>query len=91
MKKRVMKKYIPRNTMYCYKIVGVYEQVGYTVKYCKNFKYLKTVKDFIEIPQKDGSFKRAEVSRPVYICRYTGVTTEEDCCLYDDCKVCEIE
>lgn len=91
MKKRAMKKWIPKNTMYCYKIIRRNSDGSFKIIPCPWFKYLRTVQDSIAQKQTNGDIKLVPTKRRVYICRYTGITTEEDCCLYDDCKVCGVK
>ena len=76
MKKRKMKKYIPKNTDYCGK--------------CKNRVYAGRVKDFIICPKEIGSKEMIEVptSYDVYRCRYIGKTTLEDLEFDDELKIC---
>ena len=85
MKKRVMKKWIPKNTMYCYKIKSRNSDGSFKVEYCKHFGYLRTIRDFITSPE---GVRLMAVDKKVYICKFTGITTEDDFCLYDSCKVC---
>lgn len=76
MKKRAMKKYIPKNTDYC--------------RDCRNLKYLKMTYDKMIITNKDNpkEYIEKDVKVPVYICRYTGSTTDYDSLLFDGCKTC---
>jgi len=84
MNRRQAKKLIPKNTMYCYKIIKL---VGRTLntKHCPHLVYSECIDDMIETC---GELK--PVKRPIYVCRFTGINTEEDACLYDDCKVCGV-
>lgn len=81
MKKRAMKKYIPRNTHYCY---GGFKsnKCGLPVRsgYCKNlvFKGIRT--DFYIWDEKEEN----PLKRPIYKCRYTGTEPMDDC---KDCCV----
>jgi len=79
MKKRSMKKYIPRNTDYCYK------RNGTNVECCKNRMYLgvRTYKGVFE-----GKHWKEEI--PTYKCRYTGILNVDDPCFADMCKCCEV-
>ena len=76
MKKRKMKKYIPKNTDYCGK--------------CKNRVYAGRVKDFIICPKEVGSKEMIEVptSYNIYRCRYVGKITLEDLEFDDGLKIC---
>jgi len=84
MNRRQAKKLIPKKTMYCYKII---ERIGraFRTKHCPHFRYMKDIDTMIDVNGKLSPIKSA-----VYICKFTGVTTEEDACLYDDCKVCGV-
>lgn len=82
MKKRAMKKWIPKNTSYCYETIGFVKQNGtdlplFQVKYCpwyeSKMKYDK---------------KYQEHYRESH-CRYTGIT--DIILLNDSCKVCGIK
>lgn len=85
MKKRAMKKHIPRNTPYCYRIVGIeHAENGMPIlkcKYCKNFYFGFLVNDSMICA--DGS--EIPVKRRQRMCRYTG---EE--LIYDDTKECGV-
>ena len=78
MKKRKMKKYIPRNTDSCGD--------------CKNYIYSHTINDYMVCPKEIGSMEIMEVpiKTRVYKCRYTGRNTLEDVCLDDKCKICGV-
>lgn len=77
MKKRAMKKYIPRETMYC--------------DGCKNYIYFKIVNDYMVYP-KNGNKETIKISCKyiAHKCRYTNVSDERDALLYDQCKVCNV-
>ena len=78
MKKRSMKKYIPRNTDSC--------------RDCKNYIYSHTINDYMICPKEVGSMEIIEipVKTSVYKCRYTRRNTLEDACLNDKCKTCGV-
>jgi hypothetical protein len=90
MKKRVMKKYIPKDTLYCYEVIGIKKDkkgnaVGLKTKPCKN-------KVFLGIRTYKGVYNDEpyEEKIPTYMCRYTGVTNVDDACFYDSCKCCAV-
>lgn len=86
MKKRVMKKWIPKNTDYCYKAIGVRKDgKGIKVVYCRNLIF-KGIKTFTG----EYNGEPYEEHIPVYKCRYTGLRNVDDFCLLDDCKCCNI-
>lgn len=93
MKKRAMKKWIPRNTDYCYAKIK-FNKCGmpYRSEYCKNLIFDHICHDVILVPKEKDSNEMIE--KPctwiVYRCKYTGITTLEDASLYDDCKCCGI-
>lgn len=94
MKKRSMKKYIPKGN-YCYgRIIGrMTDNKGLkTAGNCKNLIRYKLIKDSILAPKELGSDDYIEVPTEywVYKCRYTDITTEADALLYDSCKVCGV-
>lgn len=81
MKKRAMKKYIPRDTEYCYRHIFQYKNgVPVRSNYCKNliFKGFRT--DYFT----SDEMGEIPIKVPVFRCRYTG--TEP----IDDCKDCLI-
>ncbi len=93
MKKRAMKKYIPRDTDYCYSKIK-FNKYGmpYRSNFCKNLVYDHVCHDTITMPKEEDSdeFIQKPHKWIVYRCRYTGRTTLEDACLYDDCKCCSV-
>lgn len=93
MKKRAMKKWIPRGTPYCYKTIKTNEEgMPYRADYCRNLVFDHFEKITVKAPAEGGSkgTKEVVIKNPVYRCRYTGIKTSEDLCLYDDVKVCGI-
>jgi hypothetical protein len=38
----------------------------------------------------DVAGKLSPIKLAVYICKFTGINTDEDACLFDDCKVCGV-
>ena len=92
MKKRAMKKWIPKNTHYCYQFKRVVRDTEgkpwIITSTCRNYVYFKAVDDEVCIPNSNGDMEYHPVKRAVYRCRYTGITTEEDYLLDDQCKVC---
>jgi hypothetical protein len=93
MKKRAMKKWIPRDTDYCYGRIKFNKKgIPYRSNYCRNLIFDHVCKDSIVVPKEAGSIETMEIpcTRKIYRCRYTGRTTLEDACLYDDCKCCGI-
>lgn len=81
MKKRAMKKYIPRNTDYCYGGFK-FNKCGIPIRsgYCKNLKLIYFRSDFYTWDKK----KEYPIKIPIYKCRYTGSNP------IDDCKDCAI-
>ena len=95
MKKRAMKKYIPYGD-YCYGRITKVLDSGRRIQItglCKNLVCSHTVEDFMVVPKEMGSRETMEVpcERRIYKCRYTGVKSDEDACLYDQCKICGIK
>lgn len=92
MKKRSMKKWIPRDTDYCYKILKVNKDLSIKIKKCRNLIYSSTIDDIITTPKEPNSTEYIEkpCKLSIYRCRYTGRNTLEDACLYDNCKCCDV-
>ena len=96
MKKRAMKKWIPKKTPYCY----TYKNGKYTL--CKYFKYIKTIyynKDEKNCPHNDTCKHNTEcwntpsTSCRVQVCQYKYLRYtdyDEDSFLWDKCKECNI-
>lgn len=79
MKKRAMKKWIPKNTCYCYNIIDKTKEGKLTTKNCKWYKYLKSISGF-------KSYEK------VFKCEYLGyIDYEQDSLLWDKCKECGIK
>jgi len=59
---------------------------------CKNLIKICVINDFKNI-QEVGSKKTKPIpcKTTIYRCRFTGASTENDFCLYDGCKICEIK
>lgn len=94
MKKRNMKKYIPYGS-YCYgKMKSIDKKTGIvqTTGMCKNLIYIGSINDTMKMPVSPGSMVTEEIKckTKVYRCRYEGVTTLDDFCLYDNCKICGV-
>jgi len=91
-KKRAMKKWIPRNTSYCYKSIKFTEDgMPYRTDYCRNLVFDHYCNDVMVVPgDTPGTTKEIPCRWTVYRCRYTGVTTLEDPCLFDDVKICGV-
>ncbi|MBY6846701.1 hypothetical protein HYI19_18070 [Clostridium botulinum] len=81
MKKRAMKKYIPRDTDYCYKSFK-FNKCGIPIRtnYCKNLQFKGFETDYY-IEDKN---KEKPIKLPVYRCRYTNTEPLDDC---KDCYV----
>lgn len=93
MKKRAMKKWIPQG-YYCYgRVVKVSKGTVSVTGMCRNYVYSHTVDDMMIQRKEMGSTKTVYVpcKTRIYRCRYTGVRTDEDFCLYDDCKICGVK
>ncbi|QUH21804.1 hypothetical protein [Alkaliphilus sp. B6464] len=86
MKKRAMKKYIPKNTDYCYSIIGgSTDGKRLVIKPCKNRIY-RGVKVYKGVYNGESYVERI----PTYKCRYTGISNVNDACFYDRCKCCGV-
>ena len=88
MKKRAMKKYIPKNTCYCYKYSptrGYYR--------CKWFKFLginKLNRETCEYAPECGE-KECKCQYSIYRCEYLGFTDKQnETLLWDECKECNV-
>lgn len=93
MKKRAMKKYIPRDTYYCYKLIRFNkDSTPPRSYYCKNLVFDHVCYDTMIFPKEIGSSEIIEkpCTWNIYRCRYAGRTTLEDASLYDNCKCCEV-
>lgn len=87
-----MKKWIPRNTPYCYSSIK-FDDTGmpHRDNYCRNLVLDHYCDDVMVIPDNSGSASKEIPYRwPVYRCRYTGATTLEDSYLFDNVKICGI-
>jgi hypothetical protein len=82
MKKRAMKKWIPENTIYCYKTTGYVPQSEGKLPYLK-VEYCPWYRSKVKY---DAKYK--EYYRESY-CRYTGIT--DIILLNDCCKVCGLK
>lgn len=88
-----MKKWIPKDTLYCYSTIK-FKKCGmpYRSNYCRNLVFDHICNDTMTVPKELGSNETMEIpcKWKVYRCRYTGANTLEDSCLYDDCKCCGV-
>jgi hypothetical protein len=85
MNKRQKKKLIPKDTDYCYKIVGYEENSGILhTERCPHYKIIGYVDDAII----DSNGKEHPCKSPVVYCSYTKVSSEEDVLLLDSVKIC---
>ena len=84
MNKRQKKKRIPKDTDYCYKIIGRDAENGILhTKKCPHYKIVGFVDDAMVIDGKEYPCKS-----PVAYCSYAKVSSEEDFLLLDDVKTC---
>lgn len=83
--KRQKKKRIPKDTEYCYQIIGREkdESVIYT-KRCPHYKII----DHIEDTMVDHAGTEHPCTSPVVYCSYAKVSSEEDFLLLDRVKTC---
>lgn len=89
MKKRAMKKYIPKDTVYCYHMAGVLKDKkgntrGIKTNTCRWRKFLgmRTVEG-----EYNGEHYKEKI--PVYQCKYLGIIDNDmDTLLWDSCKEC---
>lgn len=79
MKKRAMKKYIPRDTDYCYSRFK-FNKCGMPIRtgHCKNLQFKGFKIDYYTWD------KENPIKVPIYRCRYTGTEPLDDC---KDCCV----
>ena len=92
MKKRAMKKYIPKNTPYCYSWKHGKRKFCPWRKYIKTIKLDKTNCEFIDTCE-DDCWSQPEFCCKVrvYRCEYLGYTdTKEESLLWDACKECKV-
>ena len=82
MNKRRKKKLIPKDTGYCYQIVGRSEGVLETKK-CPHYKIIGYVDDSMVVNGQEHPCKT-----PVAYCSYAKVSSEEDFILLDQVKTC---
>jgi hypothetical protein len=96
MKKRAMKKWIPKNTPYCYTYKHDKEIPCPWRKYIKTIYYNKDERncpynDTCESNDKCWIDYRYSCKVRVYRCEYLGYTDyEEDSLLWDACKECKV-
>ena len=84
MNRRQAKKLIPKNTIYCYKILGRVGRI-FKTKHCPHLRHMKDIDTMIDV-----SGTLSHIKMAVYICKFTGINTDEDASLFDDCKVCGV-
>lgn len=84
MNKRQKKKLIPKNTDYCYEIIGQKENGVLEIKRCPHYKVIGYRDDKVI----DCNGVEHPCKSPVIYCSYMKVSSEEDILLLDSVKTC---
>jgi hypothetical protein len=82
--KRQKKKLIPKDTDYCYEIIGREENGTLKIKKCPHYKIIGYQDDAIV----DSEGNEHPCKTPVYYCSYMKISSEEDFLLADQVKTC---
>ncbi|MGG3920481.1 hypothetical protein ABEV41_00775 [Geobacillus thermodenitrificans] len=84
MNKRQKKKLIPKNTDYCYEIIGREENSVLKIKRCPHYKIIGYIDDAVI----DSNGIEHPCKSPIVYCAYAKVSSEEDFLLLDSVKTC---
>jgi len=85
MNKRQKKKRIPKNTDFCYQIIGRESDGVLKIKKCPFYKIIGYVDDAII----DATGKEHPCKSPIAYCSYAKVSSEEDVLLLEKIKTCD--